>query len=148
MRIYKYVTAIVALSLCVCVLFGCTAPAYMDPYGTGKQTPVTNQTIKTRIKDDKTVPFLSNITTTTPSTVTLTTTKLVVPEGYQRCPDCNGEKVVCAACYGTGQRKGEILDPKTGIVKRYYTTCGICSEEDPGYEYCETCKNKLILPIS
>ncbi|MGN0172161.1 MAG: hypothetical protein ACI39E_05210 [Acutalibacteraceae bacterium] len=138
-------TLVVLLAAIVVTLVGCERPAYYDPYGGADPETITTATFRTATQPSMTGIVLNKPTTTTVLTVT---TELHVPDGYMICPTCHGAKTVCEYCHGTGKREGETLDPNTGIYKKYTADCGMCSEEDPGYLLCETCHNKLVVPIS
>ena len=117
--------------------------AYLNPYGEG----VDPETVTT-------IPYVSPTTVPTtglklaPTTTTVATTvptRIAVTSVNQiPCPDCNGILVYCEYCKGTLRRQGEMLDPDSDIYRKYAIACNMCSD-DPGFQYCETCRNELVI---
>jgi len=144
MRLLK-ITTIISLLLSVIGLVGCSMPAYYNPYeeGVDPDTLVTGG-FQSRPSVSTTAFRLATTTTTMPPITT--TTELIVPAGYRVCPTCGGVRMKCEYCNGTDKRRAEALDPDSGIYKKYYENCQMCSTEDPGYLYCETCRNNLVIP--
>lgn len=138
--------AVLSVLMCLLVLIGgCSQPEYMNPYGEGVDPDtVTTRPFQSKPTSTTTGLYLTPRTTTTTAAPT-TTTKLVVPAGYHRCPDCNGVREMCYYCKGTDTRLMEFYDPDSGVYGVKRIGCNMCSEEDPGFSYCETCQNKLIL---
>ncbi len=144
MRSLKIVLALSTLCLLI-VLVGCTTPEYYTPYGDGVDpNSLVTQGFSSRPPVSTTAFRLVTTSTTMPPITT--TTQLIVPNGYHLCPDCGGVRAECDYCHGTNKRQAEALDPDSGIYKKYYENCMMCSDEDPGYLFCETCRNKLVLP--
>ncbi len=144
MRVLKF-ALIVSLLLLSLALVGCNLPEYYSPYGEGVD-PDTLVTQGFLSRPPVSTTAFRLVTTTTTMPPITTTTELIVPVGYRRCPECGGERAVCQYCRGTDKRQAEALDVDSGIYKKYYENCLMCSKEDPGYLYCQTCKNHLVIP--
>ncbi len=139
MRLAK--TAVIFM-ICVAVavlITSCNQPEYYHPYGEG----VDPDTVTT----GEFITRTTTVRTTSPTQVTTTTAlqqgELIIPEGYRICPECEGVKILCEECEGTGEVLGEVHDPE--VYVDYYEPCENCSSEDPGYYFCETCRNELII---
>ena len=145
MKSFK-LTAITALVAVIGLLFiGCHQPEYLNPYGEGVDpATIVTQGFQSRPAPSTTDFKLGKSTTTSPPTKPTKTVE-EIPEGYILCPECNGQLKMCMYCKGTDRRQGEMLDPDSGIYKRYYIECAMCSREDPGYDLCPTCHNQLII---
>ncbi|MBQ9414651.1 MAG: hypothetical protein IJU16_05945 [Clostridia bacterium] len=136
---------IVLIGFLALLLFGgCEQPAYYHPYDDTSGTTMSGQA-----ETDYTQPSMTalRIKPATTTTVPAPTAPSEIPDGYQLCPTCGGVKQLCPYCKGTGKRRGEVLDPNTGIYKWANYRCAECADGDPGYVMCETCHNELIVPI-
>ncbi len=144
MRAIKITLCVVAVMLII-LLAGCGRPEYLNPYGEDVDpATVTTGEFQSRPSVSMTEFRISPASTTTASTVA--PTQPVVPAGYRLCPDCDGIRVVCPYCKGTKKRQGERWDADSDVYVKYYAYCNMCSKEDPGYMYCKTCKNLLLIP--
>lgn len=138
--------AVLSVLMCLIVLIaGCSQPEYMNPYGEGVDPKtVVTKPFQSKPTSTTTGLYITPRTTTTTAAPT-TTTELVVPDGYHRCPDCHGIREMCRYCKGTDIRLMEFFDPDAGVYGIKEVGCTMCSEEDPGYSYCEMCRNRLVL---
>ncbi len=140
-------TIMVAVCCCVSMCACNNGPAYLHPYGDGSAVrPATVSTIKTRVttaatnnntQDDFDEPYDGESIDE-------------VPEGYQLCPDCMGIKVFCTYCDGFGKAPESIVDvydEDSDVYVKKGDPCLHCLE-DPGYQYCEYCENRLIVKES
>lgn len=142
-------TKAILLILCAIIallLAGCDQPEYMNPYGEGVDpNSVTTGAFQSRTTMRMTdLPLL---TTTTTSPVTRpTAADVYVPDGYRLCPECNGIKIACGNCEGTGQVFVSTYDVDSGVYSQVYEDCDVCTDHDPGFYVCEECHNELIVP--
>jgi len=143
LKYWLWMITVVTLSLIL--LCGCDPqPAYYTPYGEGvdPNTVTTGEYIR---KPTVTTTGLVIVSTTKPP-VTTVPTRLAAPlAGHVVCPTCDGIMKPCIYCGGTLYRQGEMLDLDSGIFRKYKMRCNMC-DKDPGYEICETCQNKLLIP--
>ena len=150
----RTVLSVCFLALILSLFSGCVVfvdqPDYMHPYGEG----VDPDSVSTKpYQTTSTTKYTTTVTTSTTTTATTsdkttTTTRLSdadVPQGCVICPGCEGVKLVCEVCYGTDQCKVEIYDPDTGVYVRKFQNCQYCSEQDPGFYFCEICQNQLYI---
>lgn len=143
MRIVKSMICLLILVSLVLLCACNEKKAYLNPYGEG----VDPESITT-------IPYVSPTTTPTtalklaPTTTTIATTVptrvVLASEDQIPCPDCKGILVYCEYCKGTLRRQGEMLDPDSDIYRKYTIACNMC-QDDPGFQYCHTCKNKLVI---
>lgn len=141
MRMTKTVLIVLLCTIISIVSVGCEQPEYYHPYGEG----VDPDTVTTGRFITRTTTQTSQNTTETTTTGTIPADmEIVVPEGYRVCPECEGIKIACEYCEGKGRVLGESVDPE--VYTDYYEPCKHCSEEDPGYYFCETCRNELVIP--
>ena len=145
----KLCCIILAIIMCITLCSCGSQPAYMTPYEDGSPLrPVTASSIHTRVTETTTTTTNDVTAETTESAETTTT--VAIPEGHRLCPECGGEKLICPECKGLGKAPESIIeyiDEDSGVFIKKGDPCIYC-EEDPGFQYCDTCDNNLHIPIT